>query len=77
MKWQDWVFTIGNMALALALIPTVFGPDKPAMLTSGMTSMILILFAFAFGTLGFRKSCIACATSASLWLILLIQAVRL
>lgn len=60
MIWQDWVFGIGTIIFAIALLPSVFGKEKPAISTSVPTGAILMFFAFT-------------QASLSLWFTLAIQ----
>lgn len=75
MKWQDWVLSIGNIIIAIALIPTVLGPSKPAILTSIITATVLYTFGVCFFTLKLKLSCFTVGIAATLWVILLIQGV--
>ena len=75
MKWQDWVISTGNFALAAALVPSVVSDAKPAILTSAMTAFILYLFGVSFFTLRLKLSALTVTLSATMWLILLIQEV--
>lgn len=56
MLWQDWVFAIGSLIFAAALIPSVRGQDKPALSTSLTTGSVLIIFALTYLTLSLSGS---------------------
>ncbi len=73
MVWQDVVITIGNVTLALALLPTVLGERKPALLTSGLTSSMLGVQAIAIGSLGLWFAAGSLVVSSALWAVLLLQ----
>ena len=77
MKWQDWVLSVGNIIIAVALIPTILGPSKPAILTSILTATVLYSFGICFFTLKLKLSCVTVSIAATLWLVLLIQAIIL
>lgn len=73
MPWQDFVFTIGNVIFIFALIPSITGKDKPPVLTSLPSSIVLLTFSFAFATLGLWWSAFVTLIVSILWLILAIQ----
>lgn len=43
-RWQDAVFSIGQVVFLIGLLPSVFGPQKPDPLTSLMTAVMLCIF---------------------------------
>lgn len=75
--WQDYVLTAGSIAFVLALIPAVRAKEKPARTTSAMTSFVLWIFAATDVTLGLYWTALTTALTASMWLVLLIQGIRL
>lgn len=74
MIWQEVVFLVGGIAFAMALIPSVIGPMKPAPATSALSAGILLTYIVAFWTLGQEWSALGAAASAVLWIVLLVQA---
>ena len=74
--WQDILLMIGGFGFSLALLPSVFGKNKPSSWTSGVTGTILVFFALAYGTLGLWLACVATSMTAALWFVLLFQAER-
>lgn len=74
--WQDWVLGIGNFILFSALLPSIFGANKPSPWTSGLSASILATFAITFWTLGLPSSAIAVSLSALAWGILFIQKIK-
>lgn len=73
MLWQDLVLTGGSAVFALALLPSVFSKDKPALSTSFMTGTVLLIFAFVYWTLSLWVSTITTIITGFLWLTLAIQ----
>lgn len=73
MSWQDALFAAGQIAFAIALLPSVFGRDKPAAWTSGATGAVLAMFAVAYASLGLTWAAASCAVCAATWLVLLWQ----
>lgn len=52
MSWQDLVFTVGGVIGIIALLPSLRGPDKPAVTTSLMNVFIMAAFGFTDASLG-------------------------
>jgi hypothetical protein len=73
MIWQDILFMIGNFTLGAALIPTVLAKEKPSLLTSALTGVVLYSYCLAFATLNLQLAAIAVGVNASLWIVLLVQ----
>lgn len=73
MQWQDFIFSIGNFTLALALLPSLFGKHKPDLKTSILTSITLATFGVAFASLQMWLSTAAVLLSTVLWMILAYQ----
>lgn len=74
--WQDAVLTVGSFVFMAALLPSVFGDDKPAAATSLLTAAVLSVFAGVEATLDLVFTAITTAATAALWIVLLIQKVR-
>lgn len=77
MNWQDFVFTIGQFIFIVALVPTIRGKDKPAFITSLLTTIILFSFGMTYLTLKLWGSAIFAFLNASAWAILAIQKYRI
>jgi len=78
MTWQDTTITVSIIFLSYALIPQIMKGfrDKKGYVeiqTSLITSLSLIVVAFAFFTLGLYFSAIMDVVIASLWGILFLQ----
>ncbi|MDP1706211.1 MAG: hypothetical protein Q8L36_00050 [bacterium] len=70
MIWQDFVFTIGSWIFIIALLPAIFGKNKPPISTSFTTGFVMIFFAIAYFTLELWLSTISAAILALAWLLL-------
>lgn len=73
MSWQDFVFTGGQFIFVLALLPTIFGKDKPAFVTSLITSLILGGFGATYLSLNLWGSALMSFTTSTCWAILAVQ----
>ena len=76
MIWQDIIFAIGSFVFVLALLPSIFGKNKPDMKTSLMTFLVLCAFVGCYITLGFWVSVVSGSLTAICWLILFAQKVK-
>lgn len=76
MDWQDIVLTIGSALFSVALLPSVFGKNKPAWSSSLLTGSVLGVFAVVYATLGLWFSFGSTLVTASLWFVLLAQAIQ-
>lgn len=65
----QWIFIV-------ALLPSVFGKDKPALSTSLLTGAVLSLFAFTFTTLSLWVSAVSTELSSLTWFLLALQKYR-
>jgi hypothetical protein len=74
MSWQDVVLTAGSVPLLLALLPTVTGPDKPAVVTALCQGAVLLVFAATYTTLGLYFTALVTLLSGVLWLVIMAQA---
>ena len=70
MIWQDIVLSIGQWVFAIALLPSVFGKDKPALVSSLITGSVLTVFAFTFATLSLWISAISTVLVSLIWFVL-------
>lgn len=76
MSWQDIVLMIGNLALAIALVPSLRSKDKPHMHTSVGTGAILVAFTVVYASLGLYLGAVVVAITALMWLTLFWQKYR-
>lgn len=76
MIWQDIVFGIGAVIFAVALIPTIRGAQKPPLMTSIPTTVVLLVFAVTQASLSLWVAAITSVFAASLWLTLAVQKIR-
>lgn len=67
MQWQDIVISLGQWAMTLALLPSLFGKNKPAVSSSLMTGSLISMFGFTYGTLGLWSSVVSSAACALAW----------
>jgi hypothetical protein len=77
LLWQDVVITVGQVLLFLALLPSIFSPNKPDKKTSLLTGAILAVFAFTFWTLGLYYGSLTSALVSLAWFVLFAQKVFL
>ena len=73
MIWQDWVFGLGAIAFAVALLPTLFGREKPSLATSIPTGLILVLYAFTQASLSLWFAAVTSVFASALWFTLAVQ----
>ncbi|MEX0672945.1 MAG: hypothetical protein WD175_02700 [Candidatus Paceibacterota bacterium] len=71
--WEDLIFSVGQLAFVIALLPSIFGSDKPALSTSLMYGSILLVFAGAYASLELWGSTITAAAISIAWFILVVQ----
>ncbi|MFP4616740.1 MAG: hypothetical protein ACLFNR_01085 [Candidatus Paceibacterota bacterium] len=77
MIWQDIVLSVGQWVFILALLPSIFSSEKPAILTSLITGLVLAVFAFTFYTLELLASAVSTACVSLTWAILVFQALKI
>jgi hypothetical protein len=77
MAWQDIIIAGGQWIFLLALLPSIFGKDKPALTTSILTSVVLAILAFSYATLSLWISTISAMLVSSAWLTLAVQKYRI
>ena len=73
MTWQDIVLSVAQVIFAGALLPSVFGKDKPALTTSLVTGSLLIVLVFTFYTLELWFSAGSTAFLSAVWFVLALQ----
>jgi hypothetical protein len=75
VSWQDWVLSAGSFLVFVSLLPTVVGPDKPALSTSVMSTVLVIVVASTLATLDLWLSAAANYVVAVAWLTIAVQTV--
>lgn len=68
--WQDWVIAIGQLLFFIALLPSVFSPQKPHWASSLMTGTVLFAFAFTFYTLDLAWGAFTALLVGCTWFVL-------
>ena len=71
--WQDWVMSIGQWLFIIALLPTIFSSNKPPLLTSILTAIVLSSFVVALSSLGLIISAISTGLTCVCWIIIAVQ----
>jgi hypothetical protein len=72
--WQDWVAGTSQLVLFLALLPTIFGTNKPELLTSIITALALSTLSITFFSLKLPYSGAISFCTALAWYVLFFQA---
>ena len=67
MTVQECIFVAGSIIFILALLPSVFGEDKPDRATSAMTGTVLAVFGGAYVSMDFYFAAITSFVTAALW----------
>ena len=73
LLWQDWVIMGANITFIPALLPMVFGDQKPPIKSSVLTAAALWVITGMFITIGLWVSVVALIFTASLWTLLALQ----
>lgn len=73
MKWQDKVFSVGEIVFLTGLIPSLLTDQKPAATTSLATAIMLYGFMFVHASYGLWVTFTLTAITATIWLALGIQ----
>lgn len=73
MSWQDITLSGGTVFLMIALVPSLWSDEKPAIATSLMTGSVLTVFAAVDVTLSLWFTGVAASLTAALWFVLAIQ----
>ncbi len=76
MIWQDVVLAVGGFGFSVALLPSLFGKDKPAKSSCVATGSILAVFVVCYATLGLWAAAVSTFLTCVCWAILHIQQVR-
>ncbi len=76
MWWQDWVIAICQWGFALALLPTVFGTEKPEVSTALVTAVLAGVVAATFATIPLIWAAVATGSTSVIWFIITAQSWR-
>ncbi len=76
MEWQDFIISGGQWIMTLALVPSIFSADKPALSTSLLTGTIIVAFGIAYASLDLWSSTVSSSVCALAWFILALQQYR-
>lgn len=71
------IIAVGQWFFLIALLPSIFGKDKPALATSILTGTVLAVLAFTYATLSLWVSTISGILVSSAWFILAVQKYRM
>jgi hypothetical protein len=71
--WQDIVLGIGSFIFAVALIPSVMSEHKPALWTSILSFVVLVVFVITYASLSLWYATFSTTLTALLWGILMLQ----
>lgn len=70
MKWQDMVFSLGEIVFMISLFPSLLSNQKPAALTSLVTGLMLCGFLTVHASYKLWTAFYLCAATAILWFVL-------
>lgn len=73
MHWQDIILTCGQIIFIIALFPAIKHAHKPPFSTSILNTIVLVTFAFVYGTLSLWFAAVTTLVVGILWLILALQ----
>lgn len=73
MTWQDIVFSVGAWIFIIALLPSIFGKDKPPFSSSILTGGVLLIYAFTYMSLHFWVTMASTGLLGIAWLTLAVQ----
>jgi hypothetical protein len=74
--WQDYVISVGSFFFIVALIPSIISKDKPSLLTSVTTALILFIFSMTYVSLSLWFAATTTAGTSICWSILAMQKYR-
>lgn len=75
-KWQDAIFSAGEIVFLLSLFPSVLGDHKPAAATSFATALMLYLFLFVHASYKLWVAFCLTAITATLWMVMGFQVIN-
>lgn len=73
-KWQDIVFTVGEVVFLTSLFPSVLSDQKPAAATSFATALMLYIFLLVHASYRLWVAFSLTIITASVWVLLGFQA---
>ena len=76
MVWQDVVIATCQLAFIPAMLPTVFGKDKPALSTNVMNLVIVTIIASCLASLHLWFAAGTAVPIALIWLTLTLQTAK-
>ena len=71
--WKDWIFGLGGAIFTIFLLPVIFSPDKPPLISSIPTWLFLWLYVFAHYSNKDYKGAFWAFACGTVWLILALQ----
>lgn len=77
MRWQDIVISVTQIFFVIALIPSIRGKDKPALVTSGMNTILVCIIAITLLTLQLWFSAVTAFAIGAGHLMLTIQKAKI
>lgn len=75
MKWQDRVFSLGEIVFLISLFPSVLSDHKPAALTSVSTAVMLYLFMVVHASYKLWAAFVLTFITATVWMVLFFQVI--
>ena len=73
---EDILFSAGGVFLTLSLLPTVTGPNKPALFTALGTAIVILIFSITFATMGMWLPAAINLTQSVLWTVIGVQIIK-
>lgn len=73
MKWQDRVFSAGEIVFLTGLFPSLLSVHKPAWATSLVTAFMLYIFLFVHASYKLWTAFALTFITATLWFVLFLQ----
>jgi hypothetical protein len=73
MIWQDVVLFVGTICFGLSLAPTLSAPEKPPLITSGGTAIILFVFSATMITIPLYATAVLQSILGIMWSVLFFQ----
>jgi hypothetical protein len=73
MRWQDLILTIAQIVFLIALFPSVFSKDKPALKTSVINSVMSVGVMLVYFSMSLCFAAALIGINAFLWFVLAMQ----
>lgn len=74
--WQDVVLAGGSIVFIIALFPSVFSKNKPALSTSLTTGSVLLIFVFVYASLSLWFAMVSTSITSFVWFVLAFQKIN-